>query len=124
MATCVVHGVVVPCGRGDAGTHGRSERGGAVPTLEETRLRRRLTQRALAARSGVSLSTIQAIEAGRAGRVRFGTMEKLAEELGVEPEAIDDFAPSFRPRHRPPGGAAGGSATEERSGRPGEPGAR
>ena len=57
------------------------------------RLRRRLTQRALAARAGLSLSTIQAIEAGRAGRVRFGTMEKLADILDVEPEAIDDFAP-------------------------------
>jgi transcriptional regulator with XRE-family HTH domain len=93
-----------------------------VPTLEEARLRRRLTQRALAAQSGVSLSTIQAIEAGRAGRVRFGTMEKLADVLGVEPEEIDDFAPSFRPRHRPPGAAGGPS--EERSGHRGETGAR
>jgi YD repeat-containing protein len=32
-----------------------------------------------------------------------GTMEKLADALGVEPEDIDDFAPSFRPCHRPPG---------------------
>jgi transcriptional regulator with XRE-family HTH domain len=72
--------------------------GSAVATLEEVRLRRRLTQRALAARSGISLSTIQAIEAGRAGRVRFGTMEKLADVLDVDPEEIDDFAPSFRPR--------------------------
>src|SRR5215216_6198886 len=79
--------------------------GAAVATLEEVRLRRRLTQRALAARSGVSLSTIQAIEAGRAGRVRFGTIEKLADVLGVEPEEIDDFAPSFRPRHRSRGEA-------------------
>jgi transcriptional regulator with XRE-family HTH domain len=77
-----------------------------VATLEEVRLRRRLTQRALAARAGVSLSTIQAIEAGRAGRVRFGTMEKLADVLDVEPEAIDDFAPSFRPRRQPPGVSA------------------
>src|SRR5215218_3324943 len=74
--------------------------GAAVATLEEVRLRRRLTQRALAARAAVSLSTVQAIEAGRAGRVRFGTMEKLADVLDVEPEAIDDFAPSFLPRHR------------------------
>src|SRR5262245_20395529 len=64
------------------------------------------TQRALAARSGVSLSTIQAIEAGRAGRVRFGTMERLADVLGVEPEEIDDFAPSFRPRRRAPNPSA------------------
>ena len=71
-----------------------------MPTLEEARLRRRLTQRALAARAGVSLSTVQAIEAGRTERVRFATMEKLADVLGVEPEEIDDFAPSFRPRHR------------------------
>jgi transcriptional regulator with XRE-family HTH domain len=81
------------------------EYGAAVATLEEVRLRRRLTQRALAARSEVSLSTIQAIEAGRAGRVRFGTMERLADVLGVEPEAIDDFAPSFLPRHRSRGEA-------------------
>ena len=78
-----------------------------MATLEEVRLRRRLTQRALAARAGVSLSTIQAIEAGRAGRVRFGTMEKLADVLDVEPEAIDDFAPSFLPRHRSRGEAPG-----------------
>jgi transcriptional regulator with XRE-family HTH domain len=95
-----------------------------VPTLEEARLRRRLTQRALAARSGVSLSTIQAIEAGRSSRVRFGTMEKLADVLGVEPEDIDDFAPSFRPRHRPPADPSGGPDAEERSGRRGEAGAR
>jgi hypothetical protein len=44
------------------------------------------------------------VEAGRAGRVRFGTMEKLADVLGVDPEAIDDFAKSFRPRRRQPGG--------------------
>jgi len=83
------------------------EHGAAVATLEEVRLRRRLTQRALAARAGVSLSTIQAIEAGRAGRVRFGTMEKLADVLDVEPEEIDDFASSFLPRHRSRGGADG-----------------
>jgi transcriptional regulator with XRE-family HTH domain len=94
-----------------------------VPSLEEVRLRRRLTQRALAARSGVSLSTIQAIEAGRAGRVRFGTMEKLADVLGVEPEAIDDFAPSFRPRPRRPGGPAGGTDASDQVG-PGGTGVR
>jgi transcriptional regulator with XRE-family HTH domain len=91
-----------------------------VPTLEEARLRRRLTQPALVARSGVSLSTIQAIEAGRSGRVRFSTMEKLADVLGVEPEAIDDFAPSFRPRRR--ARSAGGGAQD--AGAPGEGGAR
>lgn len=80
-----------------------------MPTLEEARLRRRLTQRALAARAGVSLSTVQAIEAGRTERVRFGTMEKLADVLDVEPEAIDDFAPSFSPRRR--AGAAGDAAS-------------
>jgi transcriptional regulator with XRE-family HTH domain len=72
-----------------------------VPTLEEARLRRRLTQRALAARAGVSLSTVQAIERGRTERVRFATMEKPADVLGIEPEAIDDFAAAFRPRRRP-----------------------
>jgi transcriptional regulator with XRE-family HTH domain len=99
-----VHQARVP--PGVARTKDDEERKRAVATLEETRLRRRLTQRALAARAGVSLSTIQAIEAGRAGRVRFGTMERLADVLGVEPEAIDDFAPSFRPRRRPPAPSA------------------
>lgn len=86
-----------------------------MPTLEEARLRRRLTQRALAARAGVSLSTVQAIEAGHTERVRFSTMEKLADVLGVEPEAIDDFAPSFQPRRRADGDAArgGGGPREE-----------
>ena len=94
-----------------------------MPTLEEVRLRRRLTQRALAARSGVSLSTVQAIEAGRSGRVRFGTMEKLADVLGVEPEAIDDFAPSFRPRRRAPAPSADDAGPGNQAG-PGGTGAR
>jgi DNA-binding Xre family transcriptional regulator len=102
MATCVGLGVRVERGRRRADGEDEPIKlpGGGVPTLEEVRLRRRLTQRALAARSGVSLSTIQAIEAGRSARVRFATMEKLADALGVEPEAVDDFAPSFRPRRR------------------------
>ena len=68
-------------------------------------------------RAGVSLPTIQAIEAGRSGRVRFGTMEKLAGVLGVEPEEVDDFAPSFRPRRRDPGGppAGPGAAASDES---------
>jgi transcriptional regulator with XRE-family HTH domain len=97
-------------------TEHAAEHEGTVATLEEVRLRRRLTQRALAARAGVSLSTIQAIEAGRAGRVRFGTMEKLADVLDVEPEAIDDFAPSFRPRRHASRSAASDTGTSDRAG--------
>jgi hypothetical protein len=55
----------------------------------------------------VSPSTVRAIEAGRTGRVRSGTIERLADVLGVEPEEIDDFAPSFRSRRRPPGPLTG-----------------
>jgi hypothetical protein len=67
----------------------------------------------------VTLSTIQATEAGRSGRVRSGTMEKLADVLGVEPEAIDDFAPSFEPPRRrsveEEAGAGGDQADEGHS---------
>jgi hypothetical protein len=64
----------------------------------------------------VSLSTVQAIEAGRSARVRFGTMERLADVLGVEPEEIDDFAPSFWPRRHATRDAAGGAGGGDQTG--------
>ena len=73
-----------------AGERGADTRGGAF---------------AAAGPSGVSRSAVEATEAGRTGRVRYGTMETLADALGVEPEEIDDFSPSSRPRRRTPGGA-------------------
>ena len=59
--------------------------------LREVRLARFLSIRELAARAGVAPRTIVEAEAGR--RVPyFVTARKIAEALGVEPGAIDEFA--------------------------------
>ena len=59
--------------------------------LREARLARFLSIRDLAAQAGVSPRTIVEAEAGR--RVPyFVTARKIAEALGVEPGAIDEFA--------------------------------
>ena len=64
-----------------------------------------LTQRQLAIESSISEATIRAIETGRAGRVRFSTMVQLTKALSqrlgkaVRPQEVDDFIPSFQPRH-------------------------
>ena len=50
-------------------------------------------------------------------------MEKLADVLGVEPEEIDDFAPSFRPRRRAPDPSADDAGPGNQAG-PGGTGAR
>ncbi len=69
-----------------------------MPTLGEARLRRLAHRASPGPRS-------RRRRPGAPGAVRFGTMETLADVLGVEPEEIDDFSPSFRPRRRTPGGA-------------------
>ena len=55
------------------------------------RERRMWTQAQLADEAGVSPTTVSGIESGRISRPHFGTLRKLAEALGVEPE---EFAPS------------------------------
>jgi transcriptional regulator with XRE-family HTH domain len=59
--------------------------------LEVVRRRKLLSQAALAERSGVSESTIYAIEGGRSKRPRLEVMRKLCDALGVEPTDIDEF---------------------------------
>ncbi len=55
--------------------------------LKALRRRRFLTQKELAARVGVSYQTIQSWEGGKA-RPRLRHIPKLAEALGLEPEAL------------------------------------
>lgn len=58
-----------------------------MPKLKEVRERRLLTQAELAQRSGVAETTINRLENAR-HEARFSTVRKLAEALGVEPEAL------------------------------------
>lgn len=58
-----------------------------LPKLKEVRERRLLTQAELAQRSGVAETTINRLENAR-HEARFSTVRKLAEALGVEPEAL------------------------------------
>jgi transcriptional regulator with XRE-family HTH domain len=57
--------------------------------LREIRQRRALAIKDLAARSGVTVSTISRIETGKQ-RARHVTIRKLAAALGVEPEALTE----------------------------------
>jgi len=62
-----------------------------MPSLASARRRRLLTQRALAEKAGVALSTVYAIENGRRAVPRFEVIRKLAEALDVDPLEIDEF---------------------------------
>jgi transcriptional regulator with XRE-family HTH domain len=56
--------------------------------LRATRRQRRLSQAALAARSGTSRVTIARLEAGSAADVRLGTIVRLCDALGLEIRAV------------------------------------
>ena len=65
------------------------------------RERRMWTQVRLAKEAGVSPTTVSGIETGRISRPHFGTLRKLAEALGVEPQelvsppdVVEEVAPS------------------------------
>ena len=58
--------------------------------LREARERALLTQEELAARSGVTVSTISRVETG-AQAARISTLRKLAAALGVEAETLIDW---------------------------------
>ncbi len=58
------------------------------PTLRQVRARKLWSIARLAQESGVAPSTILDIEK-RSARPRFATIERLAEALGVAPDAID-----------------------------------
>ena len=62
-----------------------------MASLEMTRRRKLLSQRGLAERSGVSESTIYAIEGGKSTRPRLEVMRKLCDALEVEPTDVDEF---------------------------------
>jgi transcriptional regulator with XRE-family HTH domain len=58
-----------------------------VPRLRDRRIRAALSQRDLAARSGVALSTIAALETGSQG-ARPSTIRRLAVALKVQPSDL------------------------------------
>ena len=57
-------------------------------TLRRERLRRALTQKELAAKAGISYVTVSRMENGSAGPVKPPTLRKLADALGVAPDAL------------------------------------
>ena len=59
--------------------------------LATIRKRQLLSQRDLAARAHVALSTVYLLEAGKTERVTFKVMRALSEALGVPPETIAEF---------------------------------
>jgi transcriptional regulator with XRE-family HTH domain len=65
--------------------------------LAAVRKRQLLSQRALAARAGVALSTIYLLEAGRTDRVTFKVMRAVSDALAVPPESIAEFARIIAP---------------------------
>ena len=65
----------------------------AAPALPLTSIRKRklLSQRALASRAGVALSTIYLLEAGKTERTTFKVMRAVSDALGVPPDSIAEF---------------------------------
>jgi transcriptional regulator with XRE-family HTH domain len=65
----------------------------ATPTLPLASIRRRrlLSQRALAKKAGVALSTIYLLEAARTEHATFKVMRAVSDALGVPPESIAEF---------------------------------
>ncbi len=59
------------------------------------RERRMWTQVRLAREAGVSPTTVSGIETGRISRPHFGTLRRLANALGVDPQALLSPEPAF-----------------------------
>jgi transcriptional regulator with XRE-family HTH domain len=59
--------------------------------LASLRKRQLLSQRALAKKAGVALSTIYLLEAARTGRPTFKVMRAVSAALGVPAESIAEF---------------------------------
>jgi transcriptional regulator with XRE-family HTH domain len=59
--------------------------------LASIRKRRLLSQRALASKAGVALSTIYLLEAARTERATFKVIRAVSDALGVAPESIAEF---------------------------------
>ena len=62
-----------------------------VASLASVRKSKLLSQRALAHKAGVALSTIYMLEAGRTERTTFKVIRVVSEALGVPPESIAEF---------------------------------
>lgn len=60
-------------------------------SLASLRKRQLLSQRALAHKAGVALSTVYLLEAGRTERVTFKVMRAISDALGTPPTAIAEF---------------------------------
>jgi transcriptional regulator with XRE-family HTH domain len=60
--------------------------------LAAIRRRKLLSQRELASRAGVALSTIYLLEAGKTERATYKVMRSVSQALDVPPEAIAEFA--------------------------------
>jgi transcriptional regulator with XRE-family HTH domain len=59
--------------------------------LASLRKRHLLSQRDLAHRAGVALSTVYLLEAGRTERTTFKVMRAISDALGVPPDSIAEF---------------------------------
>jgi transcriptional regulator with XRE-family HTH domain len=64
---------------------------GPARSLAAIRKSQLLSQRALATRAGVALSTVYLLEAGKTERTTFKVMRAVSEALGVPPESIAEF---------------------------------
>lgn len=62
-------------------------RGVMLPRLRDVRQRKLVTQAELARRSGVAVSTLSRLEQGH-GPAELATIQRLADALGVEPDAL------------------------------------
>jgi transcriptional regulator with XRE-family HTH domain len=59
--------------------------------LATLRKRQLLSQRALATKAGVALSTVYLLEAGKTDRVTFKVMRQISDALGLPPDAVAEF---------------------------------
>lgn len=64
-----------------------------MATLKELREAAFISQRDLAAASGVSRATIAALERGRRRRPQWRTLRALAKALGIHPKEIETHVP-------------------------------
>lgn len=88
-------------------------------TLREARLRRRLTQKELAARSGVDQTTISRLEVEPHPNPRYGTLIRLARALRIAPSRLRFAAPepvAPASESRSAAGTGGGRPRRGRSG--------
>ena len=64
--------------------------------IRELRTEKGLSQQALGDLAGVRQATISELESGKAQRIDFATLEKLADALGVEPGLLIEREPRKR----------------------------